>query len=169
MFYQFQRLPTHARVWVYQSDQALTTIQVSVLNDRLKAFCVDWTAHNNNLMASFEVKDDYFVAIAVDESGAAASGCSVDKMVRLMQALGQELGVNFFDRLRTVTISANGQRQSLTLSEFQKAIKAGGLVPSDMVYDNLVTNLGQYRDQHQKPLYQTWLAKYFGQEQLAEI
>jgi hypothetical protein len=57
----------------------------------------------------------------------------------------------------------------LTLKELQKRINNYKIRPNDYVFDNLVSTLGDYREQHKKPIYKTWLAKYFGQDVLAEI
>jgi hypothetical protein len=42
------------------------------------------------------------IVVAADELVAKASGCSIDKITHLVQALGQQLSVDFFDRFNVL-------------------------------------------------------------------
>lgn len=168
MHHPFSLMPNNARVWVFQSNRLLKAHETEALTTPLAHFCDSWTAHSKALTAAFDLREGYFVAIAVNEADSNASGCSIDKLMHLMKQLGDQLNVDFFDRLRVVT-KKDGQNVMYKISELAQTIKEEQLKPTDLVYDNLITTVGQYRDQHLKPIYQTWLAKYFGQKVLAEI
>ena len=84
-------LPETARVWIYQSDIKLSDEQVTKATKDLTTFLEAWTAHGAALKAAFEIKYNRFITIALDQSQAAASGCSIDSQVRFIQSLQEEL------------------------------------------------------------------------------
>lgn len=95
--------PTFApesRVWVYTTNRRLTDAEVFSAQQALDSFTRQWTAHNQALLAKAEVFQNQFVILMVDETRAGASGCSIDKSVHFLEGLGQELGVDFFERMR---------------------------------------------------------------------
>ena len=89
-----------SRVWIYTTDRLLTDAEAAVAEQSLQAFTRQWTAHNQALLAKAEVFKNQFVILMVDETRAGASGCSIDKSVHFLEHLGQELGVDFFERMR---------------------------------------------------------------------
>ena len=80
---------------------------------------------------------DRFIVIAADENQLAASGCSIDSCVRLVKALGQELGIDFFDRLNVYFVSENTVKRIPyhSMSEL-----------SGYYFDPLIQTLGELRN-----------------------
>ena len=66
MFVSFNKLPDHARVWIYQSNQTFNENQISFLTKDLESFLSQWTAHNQELEASFEIPYNRFIVLAVN-------------------------------------------------------------------------------------------------------
>ena len=87
-----------SRVWIYQSNRVFSLSEVKDIEVILHAFTSDWTAHNQQLHAYFEIKYHQFIVLIVDETQAGASGCSIDKSVRLMKDLEQKFNINLFAR-----------------------------------------------------------------------
>ena len=87
-----------SKVWVYISNRPLNDTQVELARQHLGIFSQKWTAHNQQLKAISEVFDNRFILLMVDETQAGASGCSIDASVHFVERLGQELGVDLFER-----------------------------------------------------------------------
>lgn len=87
MYIPFNQLPTHARIWIYQSDRALTDSEVDALKPVLTQFVTEWTSHGQTLQASAEIFHNRFLVIANDEDVNSPSGCSIDASVRFVKQL----------------------------------------------------------------------------------
>jgi hypothetical protein len=125
-----------SKLWIYASNRALTSTEMEWLNEQLISFTQDWASHGNNLTARAEVVNPFFVIFAVDLSKEEASGCSIDKSVRLMKELGKELNVDFFNRLNVWVADADGNHQLVKFSELKKYLNF-------YTYDTLVDQLGK--------------------------
>ena len=96
-----------SRVWVYMINRPLADTEAFSAQKVLDAFAREWTAHNQALQAKAEVFQNQFVILMVDETRAGTSGCSIDKSVHFLEGLGQELGVDFFERMRFAWVEAS--------------------------------------------------------------
>ena len=80
----FPSLPADARLWIFAAARPLTDAEQQRLLGLVDAFLDRWTAHNHPLTSARELRYGQFLFVAVDESSAGASGCSIDAMVRSM-------------------------------------------------------------------------------------
>lgn len=152
-------MPAHARVWVYKSAIPFTSAQREAMLERGAAFTASWAAHGSALDACVDVLHDHFLIIAVDEQQATASGCSIDKSVRLVQQYERELGLNLTDRM-VVPYEADGAIATCRVQELEQLIRSGTLSSSTIVFDDMVTNIGDLRGRFRAPLSSTWMARY---------
>lgn len=150
--------PDATRVWIYQSHPVLTPQQVTRLEPLLTRFCAEWVSHRRDLRATGMVLLDRFVVLAVDESLADASGCSIDSSVRFLQSVERELGVTLFDRMR-FSYEAEGAVHTVDHETFVARYASGALTAETIVYDTLVTTLGAMRTAWRKPLRDSWHAR----------
>lgn len=154
----WDELPDHARVWVYTANRQLTDAEGAEVERRLSAFTQRWTAHARALKAFAELRHGRFVLLAVDESQAGASGCSIDASVHFLQQLGRELDVDFFERL---TFFADAGEGFLPYSreEFELAYAEGRITPATPVVDPLVDTKATFDVGFVKPLVESWHAR----------
>lgn len=94
MFVPFSSMPESSRVWLYQSERKLRPDEVDFIVDKLTGFCKGWNVHGNPLPTSFEILDQQIIVLAVDESQAGASGCSIDSSVRTLREIETQLQVD---------------------------------------------------------------------------
>ena len=83
----FDALPDTSRVWVFGSERALDDNESARLLAEVDRFLVHWQAHGHPLSCGRDWRDDRFLTIAVDQSTAGASGCSIDGLYRALRAL----------------------------------------------------------------------------------
>ena len=100
----FPNLPSHSRVWLYLADRKLDATEAHFLNEKLKLFLDSWAAHNKKLTCDGTLLFSQYLILAVNEDVESASGCSIDSSVRFVKSLGQELNVDFFNRLNVLVI-----------------------------------------------------------------
>ena len=87
MFVKFENLPSHSRVWIYQSNRKFTTQEVEFITEKAILFTNQWTKHGSDLQGSFVIKYNQFLILAVDEGFNNVSGCSIDSSVRFVKEL----------------------------------------------------------------------------------
>lgn len=138
-----------SRVWVYQSNRALSSDECAQVNQALEAFCRQWTAHNLQLKAVAEVLEGRYIILMVDETRAGASGCSIDKSVHFLEDLGNAVGADFFERMRFGWLDENQVLHTADRSGLSEAYK-GRLIGEDTLMVNTIV-------QNKRDLQENWL------------
>ena len=128
--------PDYSRVWLYLADRKLTADEALSVQEQLNSFTAQWAAHNKQLMAAGVLLFDQYIVLTVNEKVESASGCSIDSSVRFIKNLGQQLQVDFFNRLKVLVIE-NGEPQLVSYFD---------ATAQQMHYlDPMITNLGELR------------------------
>ena len=148
-------LPSHSRVWVYQSDRVLTTSETEKLEAWLSQFIGQWQAHGKDLMAEARVLLGRFVVFALDEQVAGATGCSIDKQVHLMKELGSQLEIDWFNRM-LVVFEKDGSLDQIHMNEFQEMLKSGEVTSQTPVFNNLVSTLAEFQTHWKTSVDNSW-------------
>lgn len=152
-------MPAHARIWVYKTPRDLGQAEQKLVRERGAAFTDTWAAHGQQLDACVDVLHDRFVVLAVDEQQAAASGCSIDKSVGFIKGLEHDLNLMLTDRMFMV-FEADGRLHSARLTELPKLLAEGHITPDTMVFDDLVSTVGELRERFHVPLRSSWMERY---------
>lgn len=144
-----------SRVWIYTTHRPLTEAEVLETQQALDTFVRQWTAHNQALQAKAEVFQNQFVILMVDETRAGASGCSIDKSVHFLEGLGQETGVDFFERMRFAWVE-NGKMQFADRAEFSAKVAEGKIPEETLVVNTLVQTKRDLSDKWLVPFGKSW-------------
>ena len=91
MYIPFEDLPGESRIWIYQSNRKFSEEEFSEIETDLKAFVEEWAAHGTSLEASFLLKYNRFIILAVNQDVQAATGCSIDSSVRFIKQIEKTL------------------------------------------------------------------------------
>ncbi|PIR14150.1 MAG: ABC transporter ATPase [Flavobacteriales bacterium CG_4_9_14_0_2_um_filter_35_242] len=155
----FNSLPPQSKIWIYQSDKAFTEAQILEIANLIEPFIEQWQRHGANLNASYIIKYNRFIIIAVDEHDE-VSGCSVDASVHLIQKIEQKFGVNLTDKLKVAYKEGDTIALS-TLADFKKQIALSNITPETIVFNNIVNTVATLKTDWEIPIKQSWLKKYF--------
>jgi hypothetical protein len=150
------QLPPTSRVWIYQANRILSDAEVDLVKNQLSTFVGQWVAHGTPLNADFQVLNNLFIVLMVDESGQNATGCSIDSSVAQIKDLESKLNITLLDRLALAYENADGEIQVTSMSEFQKKISAGEITPETIVFNNMVENLGDFQSKWRVPASESW-------------
>ena len=166
MYVAFDHLPPTARVWIYQASRPLSEVEVAAAQPALARFAEEWTSHGRTLHAAVEFRHRQFLVVGLDEGGAGggASGCSIDASVRFVAQLEQQLGVELLEKSQLAFLRG-GEVHLLSRGELKAAVAAGTVQPNTLYFDNTLATKGELATQWPRPAGQTWLARYFGQEE----
>lgn len=140
------------RVWIYQAEKSLSSDEKTIIENYLKEFVPRWQAHGHPLKATYEIYEDLFVLIYVDESFEAVSGCATDESVKLMQHISKETGIDFFNRQMMAYRNNEGNVNLIPLSKIASAYTEGLISDSTQVYDNTLINAEELTSKWRKPL-----------------
>lgn len=137
----FEQLPADARLWIFAAERALDEEESRRVLSETDAFIEEWTAHGVPLIAGRELRFNQFVLVGVDERAAGVSGCSVDALVRRMQRLGDELGVELVNNA-PVLYREGDSIHRVSRDRFSELVASGTVGPNTRVFDNTLTRIG---------------------------
>lgn len=160
MFRPFEEMPDHSKIWIYQSNRKFTDEEVQDIDKVLSEFVTEWAAHATPLDASYEIKYNRFIILAVDQDVHPASGCSIDASVKVIQDLEQKYEVDLLDKMN-VTYKTGEFITFKTLIEFKGLVKTKAVSANTIVFNNLVNDLGEYRDYWEVPAEESWHSRFF--------
>jgi hypothetical protein len=141
----FDTLPDDARLWCFGASRTPEAAELQRLLDAMGRFVAEWTAHRQDLQASFSWVHERFLLVAVDESRAGASGCSIDALTSHLRDLGSDLGLDLLDSMPVWFRGADGGIRTVSRPEFTRLGQAGEVSTSTPVFDLTLERLGEVR------------------------
>lgn len=159
MLTDFNTLPETSRIWIYQADRSFTSEELEEIKGEMDAFLKDWTAHGSNLKAGYEIRYKRFIVIALDQSLAAASGCSIDASVHFIQHLEKKYKVQLLDKMN-VSYKQGEYIAYKPLADFKKMAKQKAVSKNTIVFNNLVNNKQEYEEHWEVPASESWHARF---------
>jgi hypothetical protein len=158
----FDTLPDASRIWTFGSDRALSEEQSTALLKGVDEHLVDWKAHGAPLTVGRQLRDERFLVVAVDQSTAGASGCSIDGLFRVLQRLESELGVALLGGGRVFYRDEHGKVQSTTRDQLPALSESGAITKNTVVFDTTITDLGQWRSRFEQRAKDSWVCELLG-------
>ena len=160
MYVPFDTLPEKAKVWIYQSNRKFSDDEITDIEENLKVFLENWTAHGHHLEASFVTRYNRFIIIAVNQEVQAATGCSIDASVQFIQNLEQKYEVDLLDKMN-VTFKMGEHVTFKPLLDFKKLAKEKAVSANTIVFNNLVNTLGEWEQFWEVPASESWHNRFF--------
>ncbi len=160
MLVEFKKLPDYSRVWIYQSNRRFTQDELKEVSEKLTEFVSNWAAHGTGLQASFELKYERFIVLAVNQDTQNATGCSIDSSVRFIQELEKEYDIELLDKMN-VAFKQGDFINFKTLLDFKTMAKSGAIGKKTIVYNNLVANIAEYKENWEVPAKDSWHSRFF--------
>ncbi len=159
MLVEFNVLPESSRVWIYQANRSFNKEELKELGQELDAFVQEWTAHGSDLQAGYEIRYNRFIVLALDQSQTAASGCSIDASVHYIQQLEKKYNVELLDKMN-VSYKQGEFVAYKPLIDFKKMAKQKAVSMNTIVFNNLVTNKGEYLEHWEVPASESWHSRF---------
>lgn len=160
MYVPFNELPKSSRIWIYQSNRKLSDEEVATANELLTDFVENWVAHSTPLKASFQLKYNRFIILAVDQEYHSASGCSIDASVKIIQELEQKFGLDLLDKMN-VTYKTGEFIAHKSLIDFKKMAKEKAVNANTIVFNNLVNTIEEFEEFWEVPAGESWHSRFF--------
>ena len=156
----FDILPSTSRIWIYQCSRALLPNEEAEILKKAVHFTRSWSAHGNDLLAGATIIYHQFLILSVNEEENGASGCSIDKAFKFIQALEEDYGISWLDRSKLAFYIDNEVHIS-PVSELNFKIDAGTITKDTLIFNNLVDKKGDLEHNWIIPAKDSWIKKYF--------
>ena len=153
----FDSLPDASRVWVFGSDRALTGDDAQRLLAEVDRFLGQWKAHGIPLTCARDWRDEHLLTIGVDSTVEGASGCSIDGLFRVLQAIERPLETRLVGGGRIFYRDEDGQVRCVTRDRLPALASDGDLTKDTPVFDTGLTSAGEWRSRFEAPARSTWV------------
>ncbi len=147
------------RIWIYAASRELSGEEVEKLNPVIASFAKNWVSHNLQLKATGFILENRFLILAVDESQAGASGCSIDKSVKFVRDIGDSLQVDFFNRLDFFYYEGE-KLKNIHKDQLSTAYKNGEINDDTIFLDTLVQTKEDFESRWKTPLKNSWIKRF---------
>lgn len=147
-------LADDSRIWIFQANRKFSSEEKDIITAKLKKFIADWNAHGAALLADFDLPYDQFIVVGVDEKQASASGCSIDKLTKIIRELDSEYNFEFLNRM-LIAFEENENIKIEKLPTFKSKVKEG-LYNNIKVFNNGISNLADYKSSWVLPIEKSW-------------
>lgn len=159
MLVDFNTLPEESRVWIYQANRSFTEQELDEIKSKLDTFIENWTAHGSDLKSGYTIKYKRFIIIALDQSINQATGCSIDASVSFIQQLEKDYQVDLLDKMN-VSYKQGEYVAYKPLSDFKKMVKEKAVSKNTIVFNNLVTNIVEFKENWEVPASESWHSRF---------
>jgi hypothetical protein len=166
MFVPFETLPNTARLWIFQAERKLSPEEITIICNHLQLFTNTWSAHGQPLRASYQLKEDRFILLAVDESFYQASGCSIDDSVQVIRETGNLIHQDLFRR-DLVSFKMGDKLETIKVSDLKTALKEGIWNENTLTFNTLAGTKGELENQWLVLAQSTWLKRYSSKQEAA--
>ncbi|WP_299113281.1 ABC transporter ATPase [uncultured Winogradskyella sp.] len=159
MLVKFDTLPEESRVWIYQANRSFSEDELLELNSKIKTFIEVWTAHGKDLRAGYKIVYKRFIVIALDQNLNSATGCSIDASVHFIQQLENAYSVDLMDKMN-VSFKQGEYVAYKPLIDFKKMAKNRSISKNTIVFNNLVTNIAEFKENWEVPASESWHSRF---------
>lgn len=154
-------LDNKSKVWVYQADREFSYDELDIARPEIFSFVDQWTSHHKSVSGYGNIFHRRFLALFVDETHAAASGCSIDSSVNFIKEQGRRLGIDFFNRMQFTYLDGEDVK-AITSNDLPNALASNLISEETLFFDNLVKTKGEFLKSWVKPLKDSWHKNFIG-------
>lgn len=159
MLVDFDTLPEESRVWIYQANRSFSENELKEITSKLDAFINSWTAHGKDLQSGYKIVYKRFIVIALNQNLNIATGCSIDASVAFIQQLEKDYNVDLMDKMN-VSYKQGEFVAHKSLIDFKKMAKQKAVSKNTIVFNNLVTNIAEFKENWEVPASESWHSRF---------
>ena len=159
MYVAFEKLPDDAKIWIYQSSRKFYPDEIKKITQQIEGFLTSWNDNGIDIIASYQLKYNRFIIIAVDQTLDTLSIDAIDDSVGFILALQAEYNVELLDKLN-VCFKQGEYVQYKDLKEFQKLLKKKAVSAKTIVFNNLINTKQELEDNWEIPITESWHSRF---------
>ena len=160
MLVNFESLSETSKIWIYQSNREFSDNELEIIKTKLDSFIENWQGHGDDLKASYQLKYNQFIILAVDEKFNEVSGCSIDASVNLIKQFEKEFMLDLTNKLN-ISFKDNKNINIVSLTDFKHYVKQGKINLNTIVFNNMVTSKADYINNWEVTADKSWHKRFF--------
>ncbi len=162
MLVNFESLEDTSRVWIYQSRRSFYEKEIDIITAKVESFIAEWKRHGEGLKASYQLKYNQFIILAVDEDYNEVSGCSIDSSVNLMKQFERAFNIDLTNKLN-VSFKDNNNINIVSLTDFQNFVKENRITSNTVVFNNMVSTKADLAENWEVTAGESWHKRFLVQ------
>lgn len=160
MIFSYQHLlpadfSDESRVWIYQSSRLFTINEALQIEGILNELVTNWKAHGAPVKGYANLFFGQFIILMTDENSF-VSGCSIDSVVRIIQQIEKQFGVEMFN-WQNLAFVVKDKVQIIPRQQFNYAIENNFITPQTLFFNNVVATKKELENNWMIPVEQSWL------------
>lgn len=162
MYFDFDKLPGDAKIWIYPFERELEETEVHEMKERAKEFCASWKSHGLPVKSSVSVMYNRFIVLAADATSDDLCGRAVDESVRFMKELGKMFNLDLLRRDIAFFFDPHDNTvKSMPLLIAKERIRKGEIDRLDLFLNTLVLKKADLEQNWIIPAGESWLRNLF--------
>ena len=133
--------------------------EVDEISDKLVDFIEDWLGHGDQIKASYLIKYNQFIIIAVDQFYNEVSGCSIDASVNFIMEIEKVFNIDLTNKLN-VSFRDNNNINIVSLSDFQNYAKQHKISSKTIVFNNMISTKADLAKNWEVTADKSWHKRY---------
>ena len=160
MLVDFNSLVGSSKIWIYQSNREFSELEMEIINGKLSDFVSNWKRHGDELRASFDIRHNQFIILAVDEEYNNVSGCSIDASTHIFKQFESEFHIELFNKLNTAF--KDGEHINVvSIGDFQKFVNDQKIDSDTVVFNNTISTKKELDTSWEVSANESWHQRYF--------
>jgi hypothetical protein len=144
-----------SRVWIYQASRLFTLSEALQIEKTLNELVTNWNAHGTPVKGYANLFFGQFIILMADENST-VSGCSIDSVVRIIQQIEKQFGVEMFN-WQNLAFVVKDKVQIIPRQQFSYAIENNFITPQTLFFNNVVANKKELENNWIIPVSESWL------------
>jgi hypothetical protein len=145
-----------SKVWIFQSNRAFNNAEKLEIDKQLLQFTTTWKSHGAQVTGYATIFFNQCIVLLADETYTGVSGCSTDSAIKLIQHIGEQYAINFFDRLMLAFI-IDEKVKLIHLHQLQTAFENGTIHMNTLYFNNTVLTKNEFDTKWLIPIADSWL------------
>ncbi len=155
------------RAWAFIISKTLSKEELSSLAEAGNKFVLGWTAHEQQLTASFEIIKEKIIVVKVNEEVTNASGCSIDKLTRFIKDAEAQFKIELLNRL-LVAYKKGDTIEVVHATKIKELLEQNLISENTIIYNTSINNQNDLKNWEQA-LKETWLNKYLSPAKMEDV
>jgi hypothetical protein len=177
-FKLFKNLLPESKVWIFAADKAFSREENEIIYTSTNTFLSEWNSHGTKNDAEFYILYNRILVVSAANADCGnASGCSIDTLNNYIKELGENLHINFFNRLQILYVATENHTgletnsehvysslNALQLSELKNAFLNKEIDENTKIINTAVSTVETFYSSFIQPIKQSWLANHILEE-----
>jgi hypothetical protein len=159
MIVDFNKIPTHGKIWVFPSSRKFYPQEIAGLKERIEDFLTDWDNENMALNNAYLLKYNRFIIIGVDDTSQSLSLQTHELLITFIQELEKVFDVTLMDKMN-VCYKQGEFVQYKDLNDFKKMIKDKGVSKKTIVFNNMIALKEELDYDWEINIMDSWLGRF---------